>query len=105
MPTRPILKFDVSLFREKPRWQKSITIWHATWRSNSAFHKRNFTKYLTYKKERDKGVPKVGTAAPDFEVEMLTPEGGADRGDVQLILVQGKTDGAPHGIIYVTAFS
>ncbi len=34
-----------------------------------------FTKYLTYKKERDKGVPKVGTAAPDFEVEMLTPEG------------------------------
>ena len=49
-----------------------------------------FAEYLTYKKERDRAVPKVGTVAPDFEVGNADTGGRAHRGEVPAILVQGE---------------
>ena len=49
-----------------------------------------FAEYLTYKKERDKAVPKVGTEAPDFEVEMLTSDGARTGETFRLSSSKGK---------------
>ena len=49
-----------------------------------------FAEYLSYKMERDKAVPKVSTKAPDFEVEMLTPEGARTGEMFRLSSSRGK---------------
>lgn len=54
------------------------------------FDHRGMAEYLIDKKEWERGAPKAGEMAPDFEVEMLTPDGDRTGQMFRLSEARGK---------------
>jgi hypothetical protein len=60
---------------------------------NWGISEEEFRQYMDAKAERDKRVPKVGTIAPDFEAEKLSPEGKRTGEMFQLSSARGRPIG------------
>ncbi|MBW2413842.1 MAG: hypothetical protein JRG76_04965 [Deltaproteobacteria bacterium] len=58
--------------------------------------KEDFEKMRDQMIEREKGVPAVGSEAPDFEIERLSPKGARTGASLRLSSLRGR----PVGLIF-----